>query len=116
MAKFSQNTLNQVAGFDGQIIAQELVYEQKDFWNFSWASDLTYTGGWVTGSTPVNLTGATIDAQIIRRAITNFTDSRTGYDFEIRDFASSNSEVSQAWTVSDSVAPTLISNSRLSIR
>lgn len=86
MAKFSQNTLNQVAGFDGQIIAQELVYDQKDFWNFSWASDLTYTGGWVTGSTPVDLTGATIDAQIIRRAITNFRDSRTGLDFEINDY------------------------------
>jgi hypothetical protein len=30
MAKFSQNTLNQVAGFDGQVIAQELVYDQKE--------------------------------------------------------------------------------------
>jgi hypothetical protein len=86
MAKFSQNTLNQVAGFDGQIIAQELVYNQKDFWNFSWATNLTYTGGWVTGSTPVDLTGATISAQIIRRAITNFRDSRTGLDFEINDY------------------------------
>ena len=53
---------------------------------FRSASDLTYTGGWVTGSTPVNLTGATIDAQIIRRAITNFRDSRTGLDFEINDY------------------------------
>lgn len=86
MAKFSQNTLNQVAGFDGQIIAQELVYDQKDFWNFSWATNLTYTGGWVTGSDPVDLTGATIDAQIIRRAITNFRDSRTGLDFQINDY------------------------------
>lgn len=86
MAKFSQNTLNQVAGFDGQIIAQELVYNQKDFWNLSWASNLTYSGGWVTGSTPVNLTGATISAQIVRRAITNFRDSRTGLDFEINDY------------------------------
>lgn len=86
MAKFSQNTLNQVAGFDGQIIAQELVYDQKDFWNFSWATDIQYTGGWVTGSTPVDLTGATIDAQIIRRAITNFRDSRTGLDFQINDY------------------------------
>jgi hypothetical protein len=86
MAKFSQNTLNQVAGFDGQIIAQELVYDQKDFWNLSIASDLIYTGGWVTGSTPVNLTGATIDATIIRRAITNFRDSRTGLDFQINDY------------------------------
>jgi hypothetical protein len=86
MAKFSQSTLNQVAGFDGQIIAQELVYNQKDFWNLSIASNLTYSGGWVTGSTPVNLTGATISAQIIRRAITNFRDSRTGLDFEINDY------------------------------
>ena len=86
MAKFSQNTLNQVAGFDGQIIAQELVYDQKDFWNFSWASDVQYTGGWVTGTTPLNLTGATINAQIIRRAITNFRDSRTGLDFTISDY------------------------------
>jgi hypothetical protein len=86
MAKFSQNTLNQVAGFDGQIIAQELVYDQKDFWNISIASDLIYTGGWVTGSTPVDLTGTTIDAQIIRRAITNFRDSRTGLDFQINDY------------------------------
>jgi hypothetical protein len=86
MAKFSQNTLNQVAGFDGQIIAQELVYDQKDFWNFAWASDIQYTGGWVTGSTPVDLTGATINAQIIRRAITNFRDSRTGLDFQINDY------------------------------
>jgi hypothetical protein len=86
MAKFSQNTLNQIAGFDGQIIAQELVYDQRDFWNISIASDLIYTGGWVTGSTPVNLTGATIDSTIIRRAITNFRDSRTGLDFQINDY------------------------------
>ena len=86
MAKFSQNTLNQIAGFDGQIIAQELVYDQRDFWNLSIASDLTYSGGWVTGSTPVNLTGTTIDAQIVRRAITNFRDSRTGLDFQINDY------------------------------
>lgn len=86
MAKFSQNTLNQIGGFDGQVLAQELVYNQKSFWNFNWASQLTYTGGWVTGSTPINLTGATISAEIIRRAITNFRDSRTGLDFTITDY------------------------------
>lgn len=86
MAKFSQNVLNAVAGFDGQIIAQELVYNQKDFWNFGWSSNLQYTGGWVTGSTPIDLTGATISAQIVRRAITNFRDSRTGLDFQINDY------------------------------
>ena len=86
MAKFSQNTLNQVAGFDGQILAQELVYNQKDFWNFSWATITSYTSGWQTGTTPVNLTGATINSTIVRRAITNFHDSRTGLDFQISDY------------------------------
>ena len=84
MAKFSQNTLNQVGGFDGQVLAQELVYNQKDFWNLAWSNITSYPSGWQTGTTAINLTGATIDAQIIRRAITNFRDSRSGYDFVIR--------------------------------
>lgn len=86
MAKFSQNTLNQVGGFDGQVLAQELVYNQKSFWNLSWANITQYTSGWTTGTTPVNLTGATITAEIIRRSITNFRDSRTGLDFIISDY------------------------------
>jgi hypothetical protein len=86
MAKFSQATLNQVGGFDAQILAQELVYDQKDFWNFSWSTITSYTSGWTTGTTPVDLTGAAIDATIIRRAITNFHDSRTGLDFQIRNY------------------------------
>lgn len=86
MAKFSQNTLNQVGGFDGQVLAQELVYGQKDFWNIVWSYITSYPSGWQTGTTPINLAGATIDVQIIRRAITNFRDSRTGYDFVIRDY------------------------------
>ena len=85
MAKFSQATLNQVAGFDAQVLAQNLIYNQKDFWNFAWANS-TSVNGWQTASTPVDLTGATIDAQIIRRAITDFNDSRTGYDFTIADY------------------------------
>lgn len=86
MAKFSQNTLNQVGGFDGQVLAQELVYNQKSFWNLTWANITQYTSGWTTGTSPVNLTGATISAEIIRRSITNFRDSRTGIDFVIRDY------------------------------
>ena len=86
MAKFTQATLNQVAGFDAQILAQELIYDQKDFWNFSWATITSYVSGWQTGTTPINLTGATINAQIVRRAITDFHDSRTGLDFRIRDY------------------------------
>lgn len=86
MAKFSQNTLNQVGGFQGQVLAQELVYNQKAFWNLSWANIISYPSGWQVNTTPVNLTGATIDAQIIRRSITNFRDSRTGLDFVITDY------------------------------
>ena len=85
MAKFTQATLNQVAGFDAQVLAQNLIYNQKDFWNFAWSSG-TSINGWQTSSTPVNLTDATINAQIVRRAITNFNDSRTGYDFQINDY------------------------------
>ena len=86
MAKFTQATLNQVAGFDAQILAQNLIYNQKDFWNFNWSTITSYTSGWTTGTTPVDLTGATIDAQIVRRAITDYQDSRTGLDFKIYDY------------------------------
>jgi len=85
MAKFSQNTLNMVAGADGQILAEQLVYNQKDFWNFAWA-DTTTSSGWTTSSGPIDLSGVTIDAQIVRRAISNFNDSRTGLDFKIQDY------------------------------
>jgi hypothetical protein len=86
MAKFSQNTLNQVAGFNGQILAQELVFNQRDFWNISWATVNSSNSGWETSTTPVNLTGATIDATIVRRAIVDYHDSRTGLDFTITDY------------------------------
>ena len=85
MAKFSQNTLNQVAGFDGQILAESLVYNQKDYWNFAWGN-ITTTSGWQTGTTPIDLTNVTINAQIVRRAISKFHDSRTGLDFTISDY------------------------------
>jgi len=86
MATFSQATLNQVAGFDAQVLAQNLIYNQKDFWNFNWSTIVSYAGGWTANTIPVDLTGATIDAQIVRRAITNFSDSRTGYNFQINDY------------------------------
>ena len=86
MAKFTQATLNQVAGFDAQVLAQNLIYNQKDFWNFEWSTITSYTSGWQTGTTPVDLTGATINAQIVRRAIVDYQDSRTGLDFKIYDY------------------------------
>jgi hypothetical protein len=86
MAKFSQYTLNQVGGFDGQVLAQELVYAQKDFWNFAWVSNVTSSNGWDTTSTPMNLTGATITANIIRRQVTGRKDTRCGLDLTIEDY------------------------------
>jgi hypothetical protein len=77
MAVFNKNTLTQVSGFDNPIIAGELVYEQRAFWN------LTMTG---EDDLPVDLTGATIDAQIIRRQLTNVRDSRYGLTFDISDY------------------------------
>jgi hypothetical protein len=86
MAKFTQATLNQVAGFDAQVLAQNLIYNQKDFWNFQWSAITSYVSGWQTGTTPIDLTGATINAQIVRRAIVDYQDSRTGLDFKIFDY------------------------------
>ena len=82
MAKFSQYTINQVAGFDQQILAQQLVINQKDFWNFAWTVNNTTSGGWVTGpGVPVDLTGATISAEIKRRQIQDLEDGRSGINF-----------------------------------
>lgn len=76
MAVFNKNTLTQVSGFDNQIIAGELVYNQKTFWNLSLANS----------GTPVDLTGTTIDAQIIRRKLSNVKDTRYGLSFDISDY------------------------------
>ena len=76
MAVFNKNTLTQVSGFDSQIIAGELVYQQKTFWNLTLAND----------GVPVDLTGTTIDAQIIRRQLTNVQDTRYGLSFDISDY------------------------------
>lgn len=77
MAVFNKNSLYQVSGFDNPIIAGELVWEQKAYWN------LNMTG---EDGLPVDLTGATIDAQIIRRQLSNVHDSRYGLTFDIADY------------------------------
>jgi hypothetical protein len=78
MAVFNQNTLTQVSGFDNPIIAGELVWEQQTYWNLRiTASD---------GVTPIDLSGATIDAQIIRRSVTNIQDTRNGLSFDIANY------------------------------
>lgn len=78
MAVFNKNTLTQVSGFDNPIIAGELVWQQQTYWNMSLTAD--------DGITPIDLTGATIDAQIIRRAVSNIVDTRNGLSFDIANY------------------------------
>jgi len=78
MAVFNKNALTQVSGFDNPILAGELVWNQQTYWNFA-----------LTGSdnvTPIDLTGATISAQIIRRELTNVQDTRNGLTFDIGNY------------------------------
>jgi hypothetical protein len=83
MALFSKNTLTQVSGFNNQIIAGELVYAQQTYWNLSI----------VTNGAPLDLTGATINAQIIRREVSNLVDTRYGLQFDIADYVPEPSPV-----------------------
>ncbi len=91
MAIFNKNTLQQVSGFDNEIIAGELVYNQKTFWNLAFNNN----------GSPVNLTGATIDATIIRRQLSNIRDSRYGLTFDIADYTPTPTPV--ALTISNRV-------------
>ena len=68
----------QISGFDNPIIAGELVYNQQVFWNLDFKTD----------GEPVDLSDATIDAQIIRRQISNLHDTRYGLTFDIADYIS----------------------------
>ena len=83
MAIFNKNTLTQVSGFSNQIIAGELVWNQATYWNLTLeALDL-----------PVSLSGATINAQIIRRQLSTVRDSRYGLTFDIADYTPAPSAI-----------------------
>jgi len=84
MALFAKNTIIQVSGFDNECISGELVYNQKWFWN------LTFT----SNGSPVDLTGVTIDAQIVRREISNLQDTRYGLSFDIANYTPTPTPVS----------------------
>ena len=77
MAVFNKNTLTQVSGFDNPIIAGELVYQQQTYWNLA----ITAEDG-----SAVDLTDATIDAQIIRRQLSNVKDTKYGLSFDIANY------------------------------
>jgi hypothetical protein len=76
MAIFNKNTLTQVSGFDNPIIAGELVYGQQTYWNLAFSND----------GEPVDLTDTTIDAQILRRQLSDIKDSRYGLTFDITNY------------------------------
>jgi hypothetical protein len=76
MALFSKNTLYQISGFNNPIISGELVYNQKMFWNLAMANS----------GIAVDLTDVTIDAQIIRREVSNIVDTRNGLSFDIANY------------------------------
>jgi len=78
VAIFNKNTLTQISGFDNQIIAGELVYNQRTYYNLT----LNNSDG-----TPRDLTGATITSQIVRRQLSNVRDSRYGLTFDIADYS-----------------------------
>jgi hypothetical protein len=76
MAIFNKNTLTQVSGFDNPIIAGELVYGQQTYWTLAFSND----------GEPVDLTDTTIDAQILRRQLSDIKDSRYGLTFDITNY------------------------------
>jgi hypothetical protein len=83
MAVFNKNSLTQISGFDNQILAFELVYQQQWFYNVVLSND----------GLPINTYGATIDAQIIRRRLENVRDSRYGLTFDVYDYTPAPSAI-----------------------
>ena len=77
MAIFNKNTLAQISGFDNPILAGELVWDQQTYWNLTFQTN---------SGTDVDLTGATVDAQIVRRQLSNIVDTRNGLTFDISDY------------------------------
>lgn len=77
MAIFSKNVITQVSGFDNPLITGELVFNQKWYWN------ITILDG---QNLPVDLSTATVTADIARRQISKLIDTRNGLSFEVTDF------------------------------
>jgi hypothetical protein len=92
MAVFNKNSITQVSGFDNPCITGELVYQQQTYWNLQ----ITNENG-----DPVNLTGATINAQILRRQLSNVKDTRYGLSFDISNYTPTPTAI--ALTISNRV-------------
>jgi hypothetical protein len=55
-----------------------LVWNQQTYWNLTFTNSNT--------NLPIDLTGATINAQIVRRQVSNIIDTRNGLTFDIADY------------------------------
>lgn len=77
MAVFSKNVITQVSGFDNPLITGELVYNQKWYWNLTILD---------SANEPVNLSTATVTADIARRQISNLIDTRNGLSFDVANY------------------------------
>jgi hypothetical protein len=98
MAVFNKNTLTQVSGFDNPIIAGELVFDQVTYWNLALTAE--------DNVTPVDLTGATINAQIVRRTLSNVKDTRYGLTFDIGNYTPTPTPIPLSITNRDDEAGT----------
>jgi hypothetical protein len=98
MAVFNKNTLTQVSGFDNPIIAGELVFDQVTYWNLALTAE--------DNVTPVDLTGATINAQIVRRQLSNVKDTRYGLTFDIGNYTPTPTAIPLSITNRDDEAGT----------
>lgn len=73
--QFSQDSIELLYGEGSVVLADDIPYLQKKFYT------LTYTTP--DGLTPIDLSGATLSAEIIRRKINITSESKTGLVFTI---------------------------------
>lgn len=85
MALFSRNVVTQVSGFDNPLITGELVYNQKWYWNLTLLD---------AAGAPINLSTATITADIARRQISNLIDTRNGLSFDVANYTPTPTAIS----------------------
>ena len=78
MALFSRNVITQVSGFDNPLITGELVYNQRWYWNLTLLD---------VNDQPINLSTATITADIVRRQVSNLIDTRNGLSFDVANYS-----------------------------
>lgn len=77
MALFSKSVITQVSGFDNPLITGELVYNQRWYWNLTLLD---------ADNEPINLSTATITADIVRRQVSNLIDTRNGLSFDVANY------------------------------